>query len=248
MRIGIKGDVHNNIPEFITEVNESDAELVLCVGDLGFYPDSKFVPTIDPVFYKSKKDIFQYDIDEDYFNKPVITIAGNHEDNEYLDDYEKNNGNTQFGNLIFLNKAFYFYKNIVIFGFGKIHADSTLNGFTSEEIDKYGMRENRKSAKTWIRRRNHFTKEDVKQASELIYNYNTEVRNWEEDIVIFLSHEAPVHLDPTKGYVVGSPVIKDLTELLSPDYAFFGHHDSEFVFNDTMKVIKENSFSMMEIK
>lgn len=226
----VKGDPHNRLNQFSDEVSQfvktDNIKFGICTGDLGFYPDLTLVPKIDPKTIEKARGsghtLEEYDFERDYFSVPIYSVIGNHEDNEYLDDMCAA-GMYTHKHLNFLHGAFQqIANNLFIFGFGKTDVQSTYENCTREEIAKYGHR-NRRVDRKWIKRRNHFTREEFLFAIDNILAFNRK-RDWDNDKILFVSHEAPRHLSPKLGITLGSERIGNLVNLVAPDRAYFGHY------------------------
>lgn len=245
MRILIKGDPHNKLEQFRNEINETGVDLALCVGDLGFYPDLSVLKKVDPKAEIKNGEIVAYDVTKKFFDKLVITVPGNHEDNEWLDDNAVM-GVTYLDNLMFLTNNFTKLKeNLYVFGFGKIGVQTTLDNYTEEMIRNIGCRNGRKSQSGLIKRRNHFTREQIARAVRKIETFNSH-RDWNKDQVIWISHDAPPHRSE-RGFPVGSAYIHDFLMLLDPTYAFFGHYHYAYSFETNYEIIPKYEYKILEI-
>jgi Icc-related predicted phosphoesterase len=247
---GVKGDPHNLLTGFYEELKDNNLDFALCVGDNGFYPDTTLLEYVDETGLRKATENGQ-DMEQFDFNKaptiPVYTVPGNHEDQEWLDDNYLEGIYTPVKNFTFIHGTILSIEpNLYVAGLGKIYVDSTYNDTTFQSLEHYGLRKNRRKIKKWIKKRNHLTQQEVWAFIRRINQFNKQ-RNWKKDKVIWISHDAPRHLSPTKGWPVGSDLIRQLTDLVAPDLAFYGHYHHDHKFDEDAQIIGKNNFYKFQI-
>ena len=251
MKYCVKGDPHNNIKDFYSELEKTESEFCLCTGDFGFYPDLNIIKIVDRKAW-DKSEILGYGLQQfDPAVVPKITIysvPGNHEDQEYLDDAYVD-GVIQFNkNLTVVHGAILQIKpNLFIAGIGKIFVENTLRNYTTEFINSMGTRRGRKPNLGYIKRRNHITMLELTNFLDKIRIFSrTRTKN---DRVIWLSHDAPRHIDPKRKIPVGSDYVRQLIDLVGPDISFFGHYhyDYEFPGSEPAHIIQKYTLKEFEL-
>lgn len=246
MKLYVKGDPHNKISAYYKEL-EGKTGISLCVGDFGTYPDLTLIEKVD------RKAQEKSEVPLEKFNPSIIppihiySVPGNHEDQEYLDDLYDENGIINFNkNLTFLHCAVVELEpNLYLIGLGKIFAESTLNNYSQEHLNKFGCRD-RKLNLGMIKRRNHITKDELKKFIDRLLEFNR-TRDWVKDKVIWISHDAPIHTDMKRNIKMGVRYIGELLDLAAPDLAVFGHYHHELSFDKDIMIINKNELKEMII-
>lgn len=237
-----KGDPHSQLKEFRSELEERTEEFAVCVGDNGFYPDLALLEYVDETGSRKAEEkelpLQQFDFTTPW-PMPVFTVPGNHEDQEWLDHHYINGMYCPVDNFIFLHATIAKVKeHLYIAGLGKIFVQSTYDDIDQTNLMKYGVRDGRKKIKKWIKKRNHLTSQEVSKFIKEVERFNKK-RDWLNDKVIWISHDAPKHRDPENGYPLGSDIIRQLTDLVAPDIALYGHYHHHYEFAKDSMILEK---------
>lgn len=248
MKILIKGDVHNNLTELNKEINSAkDIDLVLSVGDVGTYFKNRDVSKTDSTGYKKIIEdgrTVEY-INDFIWNIPIYAVPGNHDDQEFLDDRYTDLGIYKVANNFNIcHKCTILIDNIWFVFLGKIFVESTLE-LNPLDIDNIGLNEGRKFTKKDIKKRNHLNRRDIR---DIISTISFVLRSKQPNQkIIWISHDAPIHINSVRSYKQGSEYIDQLLNLLSPDRAFFGHYHERVVIDEVSVVLAENDSYILNI-
>jgi hypothetical protein len=211
----IIGDIHGNFDVIHTlQNNLEDVDIFLQVGDLaGWDGDGNYIYTS--------------------FDKPLIFIAGNHENFDILSKYDTDTINLK--ERIKIKKNLYYlpighcirYKGIMIAGLGGNHSSV-----------RYKMNRNDLQGQ----RRRHYTRRDVNRLLSI-----------KDPIDILLTHEASSPHHSFKHHIdLGRPEINRLIYNLKPTYHFYGHHHLDYknqVIDKTISTcVQFEEFEYIEIE
>ena len=192
MKIVVIGDIHGDFPKLFEILDNTDADLYLQVGDLaGFMDFNTWVYT--------------------EVSKPLIFIAGNHENYDILEPYNSKDRKEMYEiekNLFYLPIGHHVnIKGVRIGGLGGNYAPT-----------RYHL--NRKELH--YKRRRHYTQNDV---NKLLTSKKLDILLTHEAPSPFIIHRYPhTPKDIGKGSDIGRPEITYLIKSLKPRYHFYGHH------------------------
>jgi Icc-related predicted phosphoesterase len=202
MKILLIGDVHSHYSALVNLVNNTDADIVLQVGDLGLYSDMH-AATQDAMAIKNSPNLiksFIYKLQNNALkklNKSVYFIKGNHDDYSFIETQAFRD----LGFIYIYNGAVVCIEGINILGFGGIFSpvQSRLSGLSLKN-----------------RSRRFFTEEDVMYAE-----HNASGKK----IDIALFHSAPTGVLPHyKEAEEGIPLLNKVIDIVNPRYIVHGHH------------------------
>jgi len=151
MEILLSGPVEGFLRPFFEFVNEQHPHWVICAGDLGIWPD---VARMDKASRKWGGNDFSklyVGADATPINVPVLTIAGVHDDNRWLDQ-RQSTGNTEIlSNVHWLSQG-----NRTVIGWGDVECRVTGLGRSHSESTYLGQ--------PGKRSHRHYTRHDVEKA------------------------------------------------------------------------------------
>jgi hypothetical protein len=86
MRIAVIGDVLGKANLINGYIEKSQADIVICTGDIGLYAKNKSINPYTPHYFDVKHEFFQYLIGKKKFIKPVISTYGPHDNFQGIRD------------------------------------------------------------------------------------------------------------------------------------------------------------------
>jgi Icc-related predicted phosphoesterase len=205
MNIFVFGDTHGRIDlindhakEIITSTG-INPDLFIQVGDFGVWHDDGESAGIIPK-HRKYSDFPEYEKNKKQFIAPLIFIAGNHENFDYLEKLDKHKSLVQISNTMYYLKTGQVinWDNVSIAGLGGCYA--------APHYEKQGKQQGR------FRR-------------YIIKEYIDSLKNKRADILI--THDSPYNTVP-HSRVVGSPEITDLINLSGYKYVIHGHHHTSY--------------------
>jgi hypothetical protein len=150
MKILLSGPIEGYLKAFFDHVEEQAPHWAICAGDFGIFPDPA---CMDKASRKHAGTDFSYmyvGADPRPINTPVLTIAGVHDDNRWLNQRKTANNTEILNNVHWLAQG---YRTVIgwdvqlrVTGLGRAYSDATYGGHL-------GKRSHR-----------HYTRHDVEKA------------------------------------------------------------------------------------
>ena len=150
MNILCAGPVQGHYSDLFKKAKEAQAHWIVCAGDFGIYPDPHRIDRAARPYTATEFAKRYVGVLPDPINVPVLTIAGVHDDNRWLNHRQAINNTEILSNVHWLAQGYRtaigFEVSLRVTGLGRAYSEGTYN-------DEPGKKSHR-----------HFTRRDIERA------------------------------------------------------------------------------------
>lgn len=143
MKLLLSGPIEGHLVAFYKRIAEEKAHWVVCAGDYGIHPDPQRLD-------KAARKYAGTDFSKMYVGAvmapsvPTLTVAGVHDDHEWLQRRVNTNNTEVLANVHYLHQGFRteigWNEIIRVTGLGKVYSDATYRGEPSEKSYRHYTR------------------------------------------------------------------------------------------------------------